>query len=146
MYVDLDVRQWVFIASQLTTLFFWNNVYCLMKQAKVFMAFPLSALFVVKYASQYAHDVVLTSIRRRFNAMDVAWASKRLCAYWVTLFSNFCIWRYDSFIIVCFTIYKKRLLFSCLFFYFSCLKLHYLWYYHDVLSISVHSSKKINIL
>ena len=28
-------------------------------------------------ASQYAHDVVLTSIRRCFNVMDVVWTSKR---------------------------------------------------------------------
>ena len=28
-------------------------------------------------ASQYAQNVVLTSIRRRFNAMDVVWMSKR---------------------------------------------------------------------
>ena len=80
----------------------------------------LSFLLVIDvyefFHAQYAYNVVLTSVRRRFNAMDLAWASKRLCAYWVTLFSNFCIWRYDSFIIVCFTIYKKRLLFSCLFF------------------------------
>ena len=27
--------------------------------------------------TQYAHDVVLTSIRRRFNVMDVVWTSKR---------------------------------------------------------------------
>ena len=27
--------------------------------------------------SQYAHDVVLTSVRRRFNVMDVVWTSKR---------------------------------------------------------------------
>ena len=27
--------------------------------------------------SQYAHDVVLTSMRRRFNVMDVVWTSKR---------------------------------------------------------------------
>ena len=27
--------------------------------------------------SQYAHDIVLTSIRRRFNVMDVVWTSKR---------------------------------------------------------------------
>ena len=32
----------------------------------------LSATF-----AQYAHGVVLTSIQRRFNAMDVAWTSKR---------------------------------------------------------------------
>ena len=28
-------------------------------------------------SSQYAHNVVLTSIRRRFNVMDVVWTSKR---------------------------------------------------------------------
>ena len=27
--------------------------------------------------SHYAHDVVLTSVRCRFNVMDVAWMSKR---------------------------------------------------------------------
>ena len=27
--------------------------------------------------SQYAHDVVLTSVRHRFNVMDVVWMSKR---------------------------------------------------------------------
>ena len=27
--------------------------------------------------TQYAHNVVLTSIRRRFNVMDVVWTSKR---------------------------------------------------------------------
>ena len=27
--------------------------------------------------TQYAHDVVLTSVRRRFNVMDVVWTSKR---------------------------------------------------------------------
>ena len=27
--------------------------------------------------AQYAHDVVLTSIRRRFNVMDFVWTSKR---------------------------------------------------------------------
>ena len=27
--------------------------------------------------SQYAHDVVLTSVRRRSNVMDVVWTSKR---------------------------------------------------------------------
>ena len=27
--------------------------------------------------TQYAHDVVLTSVRRRFNVMDVVWMSKR---------------------------------------------------------------------
>ena len=27
--------------------------------------------------TQYAHDVVLTSVRRRFNVMDVVWVSKR---------------------------------------------------------------------
>ena len=27
--------------------------------------------------SQYAHDVVLTSVRRRFKVMDVIWMSKR---------------------------------------------------------------------
>ena len=27
--------------------------------------------------SQYAHDVVLTSVRRPFNVMDVVWLSKR---------------------------------------------------------------------
>ena len=27
--------------------------------------------------SQYAHDVVLTSMQRRFNVMDVVWTSKR---------------------------------------------------------------------
>ena len=27
--------------------------------------------------SQYAHDVVLTSVRSRFNVMDVVWTSKR---------------------------------------------------------------------
>ena len=27
--------------------------------------------------SQYAHDVVLTSVRRRFNVLDVLWMSKR---------------------------------------------------------------------
>ena len=27
--------------------------------------------------SQYAHDVILTSLRRRFNVMDVVWMSKR---------------------------------------------------------------------
>ena len=32
--------------------------------------------------SQYAHDVVLTSVRRRFNVMDVVWMS---CAYWVII-------------------------------------------------------------
>ena len=29
--------------------------------------------------AQYAHDVVLTSMRRRFNVMDVVWTSKRRC-------------------------------------------------------------------
>ena len=28
-------------------------------------------------SAQYAHDVVLTSMRRRFNVMDVVWMSKR---------------------------------------------------------------------
>ena len=28
-------------------------------------------------ATQYAHDVVLTSVRRRFKVMDVAWTSKQ---------------------------------------------------------------------
>ena len=32
---------------------------------------------VVNVASQYAYDVVLTSVRRRFNVMDVVWTSKR---------------------------------------------------------------------
>ena len=37
--------------------------------------------------SQYAHDVVLTSVRRRFNVMDVVWTSKATsCAYWDTLY------------------------------------------------------------
>ena len=27
--------------------------------------------------SQYTHDVVLTSVRRRFNVMNVVWMSKR---------------------------------------------------------------------
>ena len=27
--------------------------------------------------SQYGHDIVLTSMRRRFNVMDVVWTSKR---------------------------------------------------------------------
>ena len=27
--------------------------------------------------TQYTHDVVLTSMRRRFKVMDVAWTSKR---------------------------------------------------------------------
>ena len=34
---------------------------------------PLEVLLI----SQYAHDVVLTSVRRRFNVMDVVWTSKR---------------------------------------------------------------------
>ena len=35
------------------------------------MIFPYSLI------SQYAHSDVLTSIRRRFNVMDVAWTSKQ---------------------------------------------------------------------
>ena len=31
---------------------------------------------VDKIICQYAHDVVLTSVRRRFNVMDVVWMSK----------------------------------------------------------------------
>ena len=34
-------------------------------------------LKITRVNSQYAHDVVLTSMRRRFNVMDVVWTSKR---------------------------------------------------------------------
>ena len=33
--------------------------------------------FQIWWSTQYAHDVVLTSVRRRFNVMDVVWTSKR---------------------------------------------------------------------
>ena len=33
--------------------------------------------FQIWWSTQYAHDVVLTSVRRRFNVMDVVWMSKR---------------------------------------------------------------------
>ena len=40
--------------------------------------YTLNALFVcVIEQPQYAHDVVLTSVRRRFNVMNVVWTSKR---------------------------------------------------------------------
>ena len=32
---------------------------------------------VLSKVTQYAYDVVLTSVRRRFNVMDVVWRSKR---------------------------------------------------------------------
>ena len=38
---------------------------------------PLSQIDIKKDISQYAHNVVLTTIRRRFNVMDVVWTSKR---------------------------------------------------------------------
>ena len=37
----------------------------------------ISSRDVAKLLSQYAHDVVLTSVRRRFNVMGVVWTSKR---------------------------------------------------------------------
>ena len=35
----------------------------------------------VQEATQYAHDVVLTSMQRRFNVMDVVWTSKGRCLF-----------------------------------------------------------------
>ena len=39
----------------------------------------VSSVYLKVYSStsQYAHNVVLTSVRRRFNVMDVIWMSKR---------------------------------------------------------------------
>ena len=34
-------------------------------------------VYQLKPTTQYAHDIVLTSVRRRFNVMDVVWTSKR---------------------------------------------------------------------
>ena len=57
-----------------------------------------SKLFVVVevLTSQYAHDVVLTFVRRRFNVMDVVWMSKRcrvLTWFGVIFLGNF-LFRY----------------------------------------------------
>ena len=55
--------------------------------------FRLKLFFLLFGHPQYVHDVVLTSIRRRFNVMDVVWMSKqfRECAYWVVL-KNIFVW------------------------------------------------------
>ena len=56
---------------------------CTSRSVRVFHSF-----FSMSNLIQYGHDVVLTSIRRRFKVMDVVWASKwrRMPTWWVLIF------------------------------------------------------------
>ena len=46
-----------------------------------------------KYLTQYAHDVVRTSVRSRFNVMDVVWMSKRCRVLIVAKMEILNIWK-----------------------------------------------------
>ena len=52
-----------------------SSVYKFINWLKYFNTY--CCVFVFLVWSQYTHNVVLTSIRRRFNVMDVEWMSKR---------------------------------------------------------------------
>ena len=67
----------------------WGNYFCFVKHVFTIYSwikfvdgkcFSINA-FTMIVSSQYAHKVVLASIRRRFNVMDVVWTSKRRRAF-----------------------------------------------------------------